>query len=93
VLPVSDEERERAIQYLIENIPECTLIRVFEEIHRDPDWLITHRFGIGIEVRNLLRAGGFEWLDTALDHEWEPITLEAARRVYCYRPSKNKQED
>ncbi len=76
------DERERAIRYLTEEIPEGTLMRIYEEIHKDPDWLITHHFGIGVEVRNLLRASGFAWPDAVFDHEWEPIMLEAARRVY-----------
>lgn len=33
------------------------LVRIFEEVRNDPDWLITHRFGIGMGVRNLLPAG------------------------------------
>ena len=79
---ISDEEREQAIQYLIENVPEGTLMRIFEEIYKDPDLLIAQHFGIGMQARNLLRSGGFEWSDTVLDREWEPILFEAARRFY-----------
>jgi hypothetical protein len=56
VLIISDEEREKAIQYLLDEIPEGTLMRIFEELHKDPDWLIARHFGIGVDVRNLLRA-------------------------------------
>jgi mannose-1-phosphate guanylyltransferase/mannose-6-phosphate isomerase len=35
-----------------------------------------------LDDANLLRAGGYTWNDTTLDREWEPITFEAARRVY-----------
>lgn len=79
---ISDEERRRAIQYIVENVPKETLLQIYEEISRDPDWLILHHFGIGIDIRNLLRAGGFAWDDITLDREWEPITLEAVRRVH-----------
>jgi len=79
---ISEEERKAAIQYLIEAVPRETLLQFYEEISREPDWLIMHHFGIGIEIRNLLRAKGFAWDDIALDREWEPIALEAARRVY-----------
>ncbi|WP_067072497.1 hypothetical protein [Methanoculleus horonobensis] len=81
---ISDEEREQAIQYLIENIPEGALMRIFEDIYKDPDLLMLQHFGIGMQVRNLLRAGGFAWSDTVLDREWEPITLETARRAYKF---------
>lgn len=79
---ISDEEREQAVQYLIENVPEGTLMRIFEEIYKKPDALIAQHFGLGMSIRNLLRAGGFEWSDTVLDREWEPIMFEAVRRNY-----------
>ena len=80
-LSISDEERRKAVQYVVTNVPKETLLRIYEEISRDPDWLIFHHFGIGIDIRNLLRKGGFAWDDTTLDREWEPITLEAVRTV------------
>jgi len=79
---ISDEEREKAIQHVVEHVPKETFLQIYDEIARDPDWLILHHFGIGIDIRNLLRAGGYAWDDTTLDREWEPITFEAARRVY-----------
>jgi hypothetical protein len=81
-LSISDEERRRAIQHVVKNVPKETLLQIYEEISRDPDWLIMQHFGIGIEIRNLLRAKGFAWDDTTLDREWEPITLEAVRTAY-----------
>lgn len=42
---ISDEERRRAIQYIVENVPKETLLQIYEEISRDPDWLILHHFG------------------------------------------------
>ena len=79
---ISEKEREQAVQHLIGAVPREMLLQFYEEISREPDWLIMHHFGIGIEIRNLLRAKGFAWDDIALDREWEPIALEAARRVY-----------
>jgi len=79
---ISDEEREKAIQHVVEHVPKETLLQMYEEIARDPDWLTTRHFGMGIEIRNLLRAGRYAWDDITLDREWEPITFEAARRVY-----------
>lgn len=80
-LSISEEEREKAIQHLIEAIPREMLLQIYEGISREPDWLIMRHFGIGVEIRNLLRTKGFAWDDTTLDREWEPITLEAARKV------------
>jgi len=79
---ISEEERKAAIQYLVETVPRETLLQIYEEISKEPDWLVMHHFGLGIEIRNLLRAKGFAWDDTTLDREWEPITLEAARKVH-----------
>ena len=81
-LSISEEEREKAIQHLIEAIPRERLLQIYEEISREPDWLIMQHFGMGVEIRNLLRIKGFAWDDTTLDREWEPITLEAARKVH-----------
>lgn len=78
---ISDEERERAIQHLVENVPKETLLKFYEEVSKDPDRLILHHFMLGISIRNLLREGGFTWPDTTLDREWGPITLEAPRAV------------
>jgi len=81
-LLISEEEREKAIQHLIETLPREILLQVYHEMSKDPCWLTMRHFGIGIDIRNLLRAGGFAWDDITLDREWEPITLEAARRLY-----------
>jgi hypothetical protein len=79
---ISDADRERAILYLVDNVPEMTLMQIYEEIHSNPDWLLSQHFGLGIDIRNCLRFGGFTWDDTTLDREWEPLTVEAARRNY-----------
>jgi len=81
-LCISEEEREKAVQHLIETLPREILLQVYHEISKNPNWLTMHHFGVGIEIRNLLRAKGFVWDDIALDREWEPITSEAARKVY-----------
>ena len=81
-LSISEEEREKAIQHLIEAIPREMLLQIYEGISKEPDWLIMQHFGMGVEIRNLLRTKGFAWDDTTFDREWEPITLEAARKVH-----------
>ncbi len=53
----SDEEWEQATRSLLNRISEGILMRIFEEVRKGPDWLITHHFGICMEVRNLLHAG------------------------------------
>ena len=57
-------------------------MRIFEDIYKDSDLLLAQHFGIGMQFRNLLRAGGFTWSDTVLGREWEPLLFEAARRFY-----------
>ncbi len=77
----SEEEQARAVQCIIENVSQVTLLQFYIEILKDPEWLTLHHFGIGIEIRNLLCFNGFSWDDITLDHEWEPITLAAIRTI------------
>ena len=46
----SDEERERVIQHLIENVPKEALLQFYDEVSKDPDWLILHHFVLGISI-------------------------------------------
>lgn len=81
-LCISEEEREKAVRHLIETLPREILLQVYHEMSKDPSWLAMRHFGVGIEIRNLLRVKGFAWDDITLDREWEPIALEAVRRVH-----------
>lgn len=43
-LAPSDEERARAVQCIIANVSQTTLLQIYTEISNDPDWLILHHF-------------------------------------------------
>jgi len=50
--------------------------------HReDPDWLRSQHFGLGMGVRNTLRAGGFGWDDLTLDAEWPGLIMAVVERA------------
>jgi len=81
-LSISEEEREKAVQCIIEAVPGEMLLQIHDGISRTPDLLVLQHFGIGIKIRNLLRVNGFAWNDGTLDREWGPIAVEAARNVH-----------
>lgn len=53
-IEVRDEERERAIDYLVSNIPEDVLRQAFEKFKQNFDFVGREHFGLGMDVRNLL---------------------------------------
>lgn len=79
---VSDDEQERAICYLIDNVPKKHLDKVWAEIQNEgADWWMKYHLSFGIYIRNILRDGGFNWTDILLDDLWYKLIEEAARRV------------
>lgn len=67
----SDIEKE-AINYLRTQMSLEILWEVY--IHRnDSAWLNRQHFGLGLWVRNTLRAAGFEWDDLTLDAKWPAL--------------------
>ena len=55
-------EKTKAVQYLIDHIPDETLRDVDNLIDQNgKDWWVEHHHGFGMGVGNLLREGGFEW--------------------------------
>ena len=80
---INKEEKERAIQYLIENIPEDCLKKIFDKIQNEGlDWMITMHFELGMYVRNTLREGGFDWDPMLLDDIWSDLICIAAHRKF-----------
>jgi hypothetical protein len=80
-MDVSPEEKERAIDYLTNELPEETLKKIWEKIKEEGDGcLISYHHGFGTKVRNMLRNGGFSWGAIALDEEWDSLVAEAAKR-------------
>ena len=80
---INKEEKEKAIQYLIDNIPEDCLKKIFDKIQSEGlDWMITMHFELGMYVRNTLREGGFNWDPMLLDDIWSELICKAAHRKF-----------
>ena len=80
---INKEEEEKAIQYLMNNIPEDCLKKVWIKIQSDGlDWMISRHFELGMYVRNSLREGGFDWDPTLLDDTWSDLICKAAHRKF-----------
>ena len=80
---INNEEKERAIQYLMDNIPEDCLKKVHDKIQKEGlEWMISKHFELGMYVRNTLREGGFDWDPTLLDDTWSELIRIAARRKF-----------
>ena len=83
-------DREKAVVYLIENIPKGTLKEVRELIKKEgPGWSFRLHHGFGTGVRNTLRRGGFSWDDISLDNVWASLVEEAVKRVTESEVSSN----
>lgn len=54
---IDGEECEQVVRHLMDNMPEGLLLRIYEETHKPPDFMIFNHFGFGIEVLDLLRSG------------------------------------
>ena len=80
-IPLS--EKKKAIQYLIDKIPAETLEEVAKSIRDDgPDWGILHHFDFGMDVRNLLREGEFNWGPIDLDEVWIGLVEKAVKKKF-----------
>jgi len=80
--PPTDEEKERAICYLIKKIPQRTLREINSYIQKEgSDWAIKQHFELGLDIRNTLRNGKFDWDDVLFDNLWAELTEEAVRRA------------
>ncbi len=80
---ISDEEKDAAIHFLMDNISKDCLKKVFVAVqNKGSCWssLLVHMC-FGMYVRNTLRKGGFDWGALALDALWSTLIEEAARRV------------
>ena len=59
LFPISAEEKEKAVQYLVDNAPVTILIDIEKIIRQTGEnWWMEHHLGFGMGVRNLLRKGG-----------------------------------
>jgi len=83
LFPIPEEEKEKAVQYLIDNIPITTLIDVEKIIRQNgKNWWIEHHHGFGMGVRNLLRQGGFNWGPIEMDELWIELVEAAVKKKF-----------
>ena len=87
---ISDEEKEEAIQYLMNNITKDCLKKVSIAVQKNGScWSLTVNMRFGMYVRNVLREGGFDWGPLALDTLWNTLIEEAARRVELHKENSS----
>jgi hypothetical protein len=74
-------EKEKAVQYLLDNIPAETLNDVATLMtEKGRDWWLDYHFSGGMGVRNLLLEGGFQWDFIELDDVWVELIEKAVRK-------------
>lgn len=80
---IPPHEKERAVQYLIDNVPAETLEDV-EKLMREKgsDWEIEQHMGFGMYVRNLLLKGGYHWNFIHPDAVWSELIEEAVKKKF-----------
>lgn len=77
------DERENAIQYLLEKISDDTWEEVRIAIQEsDGVWFIDQHFGFGLYVRNLLWKSGLELNGFFMDTIWHELIEEIIKRKY-----------
>jgi len=83
---ISPEEKERAIQCIIKEVPQEELGEVLKLVKTEgEDWWIMEHLDFGMGIRNLLRENGFEWDALQLDDLWDVLVEEAAQRIHAVR--------
>ncbi len=83
---ISNEEKEEAIQFLMNNISKDCLKKVWVAVqNKGSCWSLLVHIDFGMYVRNTLRQGGFDWGALALDALWSMLIEEAARRMVFYK--------
>ena len=89
LFPIDPIEKEKAVQYLIENISSETLEEVAKEMkEKGSHWWVLHHHGFGMDVRNLLRVGGFDWGPIDLDDMWVELIEEVVKKKFGKLPYK-----
>jgi hypothetical protein len=78
---VHEEEIESAVNYLASSMPENILRKTFDLFQQDIELVSREHFGLGMDVRNFLRRGGFDWGDIELDENWIYLLWKASKKV------------
>jgi hypothetical protein len=77
---INIEEKEKAIQYQMDNIPKDCLEKVWIAVQNKECWSWSVNMHFGMYIRNTLRKGGYNWGPHTLDNLWGMLIAEAARR-------------
>jgi len=78
---IDDTEKEKAVRYLMDNVPIDCLEKIWSAIQKKGDsWSWRLHLGLGIYIRNILRTGGFDWGSNILDALWASLIEEACER-------------
>jgi hypothetical protein len=78
---IRDEEIENAVDYLASGIPENVLKEAFDLFQQDVKLVSREHFSLGMDVRNFLRSGGYDWGDIELDENWIFLLWKASKKV------------
>jgi len=80
-----DEEREIAIRYLTDTIPDEKWSEVLAYMQKEGEmWYLNAHFGFGLWVRNLLYEGPVDGRTTDLDYDWPDLVEEVIKRKFNY---------
>jgi hypothetical protein len=95
--PIPSSEKTKAVQYLIDYIPDETMRDVKNSMDQNgKNWWVEHHHGFGMGVRNLLHEGGFDWDPIELDDLWIGLVEKAVKKKFrsnskkTYLPVKDK---
>ena len=76
-------QNEGAVQYLIDHIPTDELKDIRNLMRTEgPNWWIACHHGFGMNVRNILREGGYHWNAQQLDNLWVELVEAAVTKKF-----------
>ena len=90
--PITANEWTQAIAYLLDTIP----LRFFRDVRaviitEGQNWGLKRHLGLGMKIRNILREGGFQWGNLALDDYWYHL-LEDAVQLDHHHPIRIQEQ-
>jgi len=87
--PLSSGYKKEAVRYLIDHIPAETMEEIAVIIKKEgSEWGVSHHYDIGMDVRNLLREGGFLWDASELDDVWVELIEKAVKKTVTTKRSQ-----
>lgn len=76
------QEIDRAVKILMDEFSSSAVRRIVKEREASgEDWRLLQHFGLGMEIRNLLRKHGIRWDDVTLDELWLDLFDKAAVNI------------